>query len=385
MKRNLMDDWLVEQGDKVAVNLGESSIADMAMVTLDLPTLAGSLLNMKLGNTATSGSARLRGAVAATYAGVDGDDVLVTSGVSEALVAIALAHFVPGANAVVPTPAFHALYDVPELVGFIVRKVDLREDEGFRLPVERVVAAIDADTRLVILNSPHNPTGVVYAAGDIAQVADAAAAVGATVVVDQHYRFLARGVGDPADVDAMPGVALLGSIGKCFGCTGLRIGWIVAPAALLERYATIKLLLTHSVSTVSEVIAIAVLERRDILLATIEPIVATNAARLAAMVAASDGAFAFLPNTAGTTAFVRLPYVSDTMAFAQRLLDDTGVLVLPGESFERPGFIRVGLGSDPAVFAIACDALLAAGAADPARRAPTSTLGNAVNQLERMT
>ncbi|MET3438079.1 pyridoxal phosphate-dependent aminotransferase [Sphingomonas sp. 1185] len=365
MKRNLMDDWLVEQGSKVVINLGESSVADISMLALGVPALAKDVLEMKLGNTATRGSIRLRSAIASSYTGIDPADVLVTAGVSEALVAIALAHFVHGANAIVPIPAFHALYDVPELIGFNVRKVDLLEGEGFRLPVDRVIKAIDCKTRLVILNSPHNPTGVVYPAGDIAQIAEAAGAVGATVVVDQHYRFLPRGVGKPADFDALPNVVLLGSIGKCFGCTGLRIGWIVASPALHERYETFKLLLTHSVSAVSEAIAVEILERREILQATIEPVVVTNAARLAEMVAATDGAAAILPDTAGTTAFIHLRQVTDTMAFAQRLLDETGVLILPGESFEQPGFIRVGLGADPASFAIACDALLEAIAGAP--------------------
>lgn len=360
MKRNLMDTWLVEHGAKVLVNLGESSVPDITLGDLADAHLDDRLRTIGLGNADTSGSFRLRSAIAASYSGVDPDQVLVTAGVSEALMTVALAHASPGGNVVVPTPAFHALYDVPELVGYGVRKIDLDESDGFRLPLDELLAAIDRRTRLVILNTPHNPTGVVYPAADIARVVEASRAVGATVVVDQHYRFLACGVGAPADVDAIPDATLLGSIGKCLGCTGLRIGWIVAPPALIDRYATLKLLLTHSVSTVSEAIATSIMERRDALLARIEPMIAANAASLTRMVARSGGAFRLLADTAGTTAFLRLPHVADTMGFAEHLLERAGVLVLPGESFDRPGFVRVGLGADCEKFSVACDALLMA-------------------------
>lgn len=358
---NIMDTWLVENEHLVRVNLGESNVADLHLGEVFPPTeLARELGGITLGNNSTWGSDRLREAVAATYPGTAPDHVLVTAGVSEAIVAVCLAHYVRGANFVIPTPAFHALIDVPEKLGYEIRKVPLQHESNFRLAVDAVVAAIDGRTRIVLLNSPHNPTGAVYAREDILRIADAAADAGAIVVVDEHYRYLPHDASVPwlaSAAGARENIVAFGSVGKCFGCTGLRVGWILAHPRWLERHHHHKLLVTHTIPLLSDRIAAQLLEHRDERLPAIKDGILQNLRRLTRAAAGSDGALVLQPPDAGSVAFVRLPGIPDSFAFAQALLENTGVLVLPGESFELPGFLRIRLGVASAAFDEACGKL----------------------------
>ena len=358
LEANLMDTWLVANHHKTRVNLGESNVRDLCL--RDLPVNAGAdhwLLDVTLGNNSTWGSERLRKAVAETYPSVTPAQVLITAGVSEGIVAVCLTHYEAGANVVMPVPMFHALIDVPEKLGYEVRKLPLSPKDGFRLRPAQIRAALDERTRLVILNSPHNPTGVVYTYEEIMHIADAAQAVGATVVVDEHYRYLSHVPGQEALPSASfgrPNIVTLSSVGKCFGCTGIRVGWIIADSRALERYHHHKLILTHTIPLISDLIAAQILERRRELLDRSKGEIMANLRRLTLLAHDSRGGMVVHTPEAGGVAFVELPGVMDTLGFAQRLLDEHGVLVLPGESFDLPGFIRVRLGVLPEEFDRAC-------------------------------
>ncbi|MBE1162047.1 pyridoxal phosphate-dependent aminotransferase [Dyella acidiphila] len=361
LNTNIMDTWLVENDHKVRINLGESSVQDIRLRDV-LPDIGSEhwIHALSLGNNSTWGSPRLRAAVAASYHSLAADRVLVTAGVSEAVVTVSLAHQQAGANLVIPVPAFHALYDVPEALGYEIRKIALRPEQGFQLPVDEVIGAIDAHTRIVLLNTPHNPTGTVYAPEDILRIADAAEKVGAVVVVDEHYRYLTR---DPAQ-DCIASAAGLrrnivafGSVGKCFGCTGLRVGWIIAEPALLARYHHFKLLVTHTIPLLSDQLGAELLERRHTILPATIATITHNLQRLRQVATNSGGAIDFTDPDGGSTVFARLRDSTDSMSFAQALLDRSGVLVLPGESFDLPGFFRIRLGVTPAEFEQACQAL----------------------------
>ncbi|HJR72301.1 MAG TPA: pyridoxal phosphate-dependent aminotransferase [Luteimonas sp.] len=382
LNTNIMDTWLVENDHKVKVNLGESNVADIRLgdVLSDASWRHG-LERMTLGNNDTRGSSRLRQAIADTYpdSGVGPKNILVTAGVSEAVVAVSLAHQAPGGNLVIPVPAFHALFDVPAMLGYEIRKVALDAKADFRLPVEAILAAIDSRTRIVLLNSPHNPTGAVYARHEIETVAEAAQAVGAIVVVDEHYRYLPFGPDEdwiPSAAGMRENIVAMGSVGKCFGCTGIRVGWIVTDEERLERYHHYKLLLTHTIPVLSDRIACELLDRRRELLPAIRRDIAANLRRLEATVARGNGLLKLYSPDAGSTAFVQLCGMPDSLAFAQNLLDATGVLALPGESFDLPGFLRLRLGIAPEDFARACDGIetaLARAHAKPTRTAHAQT------------
>jgi aspartate/methionine/tyrosine aminotransferase len=358
---NLMDTWLVENDHLVRFNLGESNVDDLRLGDVLAATSdVKALLGLTLGNNSTWGSDRLRQAVAATYPGFAATNVLATAGVSEAVVLSCLAHRTPGANFVIPTPAFHALIDVPRELGYEVRTIPLRPDAGFALDADAVIAAIDGRTRIVLLNSPHNPTGRVYDHEAVVRIANAAHAVGAVVIADEHYRYLPH-AGDAAwlrsAADAHNNVVSFGSVGKCFGCTGLRVGWIVAHERLLAAYHQHKLLITHTIPLISDSIAATLLERRQAILPRIRQRILANLERLGQAARRSGGAMVLYPPDAGSVAFLELPGVPDTLTFAQTLLEATGVLVLPGESFDLPGFLRIRLGLPCEDFSAACDAL----------------------------
>jgi len=360
---NIMDTWLVENDHKVRVNLGESNVSDLRLCDV-LPRADDQnwLHDLTLGNNSTWGSLKLRQAVADTYPGISSTNVLVTAGVSEAVVVACLTHYEPGANFIIPVPAFHSLFDVPEKLGYEIRKISLRQESEFRLCTDSIIEAIDAKTRIILLNSPHNPTGIVYSHDDIAKIARAANEVGALVIVDEHYRYLpydASREWTESSALTQENIVTLGSVGKCFGCTGIRVGWIIASDKLLDRYHHHKLLVTHTIPVISDRIAAELLIRRRDFLPRTRAEIAQNIQRLNIAASRSDGAIRLHVPDAGSIAFVELRDVKNTLAFTQKLLDEFGILVLPGESFDSPGFIRLRLGISPTAFDEACDRIQA--------------------------
>ena len=201
-----------------------------------------------------SGTPVLREAVAAhqrRFWGLDvePDDVLVTTGATEAIAACVMALAGPGDEVVVVEPYFDSYAAVVALAGARRRTVVLRPEAGFALEREALAAAFTDRTRVVLLNSPHNPTGRVLDRAELGAVAELAAAHGAVVVSDEVYEHQTH---DPArphvPVATLPGMAqrtlTVGSAGKTFSVTGWKVGWVHGPRELVAAVRAVKQYLT---------------------------------------------------------------------------------------------------------------------------------------------
>ncbi len=360
IKLNLMDEWLVEN-ERARYNLGESGVSNMSMADVleTTPDALARIAAIDFDHNDTRGSRRLRGEIALLYDNRDVADILVTTGVSEALFLYFQHRFRPGANVVVVTPTFHSLYDAPEAIGYAVRRVPVRFEDKFRLPVEEIVACVDADTVAVVLNSPNNPTGAVV---DPQGMKALLRRIPCEILVDEHYRLISLDQRHPV----LPSLSSLsdriisvGSFGKCLGAVGLRVGWMVAPGRLIEEIHALKLMTTHAISKLVDHLACEILSRRSSLVPPLRNRIAANVGYFTEAVKRLPDALDWVPPVAGTVGLPRLTAApSDSMAFAQRLLGDYDVLVLPGESFEMPGFFRIRLGVDEQDFRYATDAIV---------------------------
>lgn len=181
---------------------------------------------------------------------VDADtQVLVTTGATEALAAAVLALAGPGDEVLTLEPYYDSYAAVVAMAGATHTTAPLRPtSDGFRLDVEALERAVTGRTRVLLLNSPHNPTGAVLRRDELAAVARVAVAHDLVVVTDEVYEHLVFGV-EHVPVATLPGMAgrtlTISSSGKTFSFTGWKIGWVTGPAELVAAVRTVKQFLTY--------------------------------------------------------------------------------------------------------------------------------------------
>jgi aspartate/methionine/tyrosine aminotransferase len=304
--------------------------------------------DLRLGYTESPGDPDLRAEIAKLYERVGPDDVLVFSGAEEAIFALHNVVLGPGDHAVVVRPAYQSLAEVARAAGAEITRLDLHEDAGWRLDTDEVRSSLRPNTRLILANEPHNPTGGLSDRATFDELAALAAESGAHLVVDEVYRFLEFDAAErlPAAADATPRGVSIGVMSKSFGLAGLRIGWIATrDRDLLARLAAFKDYTTICNSAPSEVLALIALRARDRVLARSRGIVEANVALLDGFFQRWRGVFEWVRPRGGSVGFPRLLSDRSIDSVAAELVESTGVLILPGTLFGDAGsHFRVGFG-----------------------------------------
>src|SRR4051794_5531225 len=185
------------------------------------------------------------------FYGLDPDpdtQVLVTAGATEAIAATLLALTGPGDEVVVLEPYYDAYAACIEIAGATRRTVPLRFPD-YVLEPGALAAVVGPRTRAILLNTPHNPTGHVLSAGELAEVASMAIERDLLVITDEVYEHLLFDGRRHVPIATLPGMAqrtlTISSAGKTFSVTGWKIGWISGPAELVEAVTTVKQFLTY--------------------------------------------------------------------------------------------------------------------------------------------
>jgi aspartate/methionine/tyrosine aminotransferase len=290
----------------------------------------------------------LRAAIAGLYERVSAEDILVFSGAEEAIFALHNVLLEPGDHAVVVRPAYQSLAEVALAAGAEVSRVDLSETDGWRLDADAVRATLRPNTRMILVNEPHNPTGSLADQATFDRLAELASESGARLIVDEVYRFLEFDPADrlPAGADALETGVSIGVMSKSFGLAGLRIGWVATrDRDLLARLARFKDYTTICSSAPAEVLALIALRARERVLARCRAIVETNLALLDGFFGRWAGTFEWVRPRGGSIGFPRLAADVRVDRFAEDLVRDTGVLILPGTVFADAGnHFRLGFG-----------------------------------------
>lgn len=303
---------------------------------------------LRLGYTESTGHPLPRAEIASLYETIEADDVLVFAGAQEAIFCLSHALVGPGDHAIVTWPGYQSLYEVARSAGADVTLHELHESDGWALDVDRLRRALRPETRLVVVNAPHNPTGMLPTHAEWRELTELCDQAGVHLLADEVYRGLEV---DPADrlaagCDALGRGVSLGVMSKSFAMAGLRIGWLATrDRDLLARCAALKDYTTICSSAPSEVLALIGLRARDRVIARSRAIVEANMARLDEFFAAWAGTFDWVRPRGGSIGFPRLTADVPIDVFVADLMEDEGVLLIPGSVFGHPGnHFRIGFG-----------------------------------------
>ncbi|MEI6874860.1 MAG: aminotransferase class I/II-fold pyridoxal phosphate-dependent enzyme [Spirochaetota bacterium] len=321
---------------------------------------AEGLLDLRLGYTETRGSPALRRDIAALYAegsrgGPGPEGIFVHAGAEEAVLNFCLATINPGDRVIVNEPAYQSLSELPRWRGAELDSWRVRED-GSRwfLDPDELGRLLSKKTKAVIINLPHNPTGALATRGEFEAIVSHCRKAGVILFVDEVYRHLelkeSRRL--PPACEAYENGVSLNVLSKSAGLAGLRLGWLATRRAdILEAVAVVKDYNSICASAPSEYLAGIAVRNFEAITAKNRRLCADNLALLEAFVARHPDFISWVPPEASSIGFPRLAgraeldFASDAEAMALRLLEDRGVLLLPGAyyGYDRRHF-RIGYG-----------------------------------------
>lgn len=292
------------------------------------------------------GFSPLRDAIAA-FQHVAEECVLVSDGTSLANYAVLAALAGPGDRILVETPTYSALAEIPRFLGASVERLARRPEDGWAPRLEEIRRSLDASgppVRAVALTRLHNPSGAELPSGFLEELAALAEARDFHVLLDEVYLDF---------IDARPGHRFsprflsTGSLTKVYGFGGLRIGWVLSDAKTLEPVRELSFYLAVNASAPSQLAALRILAQRERFLQRARDLSSRGRLIVQEWIAARDDV-SWVPPAGGLVCFVRLHHVSDTVAFAARLLESSGVALAAGEHFGMPGWARIGVGIEEA-------------------------------------
>ncbi|MFI6933914.1 pyridoxal phosphate-dependent aminotransferase [Streptomyces sp. NPDC050287] len=265
-------------------------------------------------------------------------EVLVTAGATEAIAAALLALVEPGDEVVALEPYYDSYAACIAMAGGTRVPVTLRPHEGsFRLDLDELRAAVTDRTRLLLINTPHNPTGTVLTREELATIAELAVERDLLVVTDEVYEHLVFDEAEHVPLATFPGMGertiTIGSAGKTFSFTGWKVGWITAPPGLVTAVRSAKQFLTYVSSGPFQY---AVAEALALPNSYFETFRQDMQAKRDILAAGLRGAGFEVYDTAGTyfiTTDIRPLGESDGFAFCRSLPERAGVVAIPNAVF----------------------------------------------------
>jgi aspartate/methionine/tyrosine aminotransferase len=359
----LLDEWLAQKHDAdppIEFDLGSST--GPVWTLRELLSLSGdfeSLLDTELLYTPSAGTRELRQAIAALE-GTDPDCVQVVTGAAEALLLLFFSTAGDGANVILPQPGFPTNDALAESLGIEARHYVLRPENQFRIDLEEIRRLVDRNTRLLLVNSPHNPTGAVISDGEMESLHDFCFDAGVQFVCDQVYHPIYHG---PSTRSAarLPHATVLGDFSKALCLSGLRTGWIVEPDPVRRhQYLNARSYFTVSNTVLGERLAALALARHKTIYARARHIASANLAMLDSFFAAHSDVLHWVRPRGGMTAF---PWIAgaavdtgDARPFCQAAMK-RGILLAPGDCFGMPAHFRIGFAASGERFAAAIERL----------------------------
>ena len=346
--------------NSVEINLTESGIEPLSLKELMNPKELEELLNLPLGYGYTQGTPLLRQRISNLYEGVDENNILVTSGSSEAIFLSALLTVSKDDRVVMMTPNYLSFNGVAEALGAEVDYVPLLKKEKWEWDLDCLDEAVSDKTKVISVCNPNNPTGSVLNLEQMLKIVEIAGRVGAYLLVDEVYIGAELGSNLTKSFLGMYEKTIVTSgLSKSYAHPGLRIGWIISGKRFVEEAWAIKDYTTIASSSLSQHIATKVLEPETItkLRSRTKVLLNKNLETFSKWILPYSNHLSFLKPEAGGFAFVEYDMDINSTDLVHDLRKNEGVFIVPGDSFGIDKYFRIGLGHESIGFSKGLDLL----------------------------
>lgn len=341
----------------ITYNMGETCVDSLSIAEIALgethSRLVESLLAKKLTYGHIKGSPELRSGIAALYDSPDitAENIVVTNGAIGANFLLFYTMVNPDDHVVVVGPTYQQLSSVPRMFGAKVDIFDIELENGYLPDLGRLRQLFqEKHLKLLVINNPNNPTGYVWETDTLGKIVELCKEFDVAIMSDEVYRplfhFQATEPVKSLVNFAYDKVIATGSMSKAFSLAGLRLGWIVTRntdyiAGFFEKrdYNIISVLM------LDDYIASVALANKEKILERNHSICQKNLEHLDAFIDACKGRAEWKRPRGGSTCFIKVHIDKSTLSLAEDLAENHGVLVVPGEVFDMPGWLRIGFGN----------------------------------------
>jgi len=340
--------WMNEFELKCTYNLAETccesiTIAELLELSGQNQNNIKDLLSLKMTYGAIEGSDRLRNAIAALYSTQTPGNTLVTHGTIGANSLVYQSLVSRGDKVISMVPSYQQHYSIPASVGANVHKLQLNAENSFLPDIDQLAKLVTADTRLIALTNPNNPTGSLIQDDMLNDIAAIARKADAWILCDEVYRGI-----DQTDPGTTASIADLyekgistASLSKVFSLAGLRLGWLSAPLEVIEAVMLHRDYNTISVGIINDHLASLALENWQPILERNRALTRTNLSILSDWV---DGEplVNWVKPQSGTVALLQYDLDIPSRELCVNLIKETGVMLTPGSAMEMEGYVRIG-------------------------------------------
>jgi aspartate/methionine/tyrosine aminotransferase len=343
LKPFLLDTWLDQYEHNIEFNLGAST--GPVWTVNEILALADDqtrhrFLNHDLVYSRVGGADTLCEAIAEMQQ-VPVETVQVVTGAAEGILLVMWHAAEPGANVILPLLGFATFSAIPQSLGLETRFYHLRRENGFRIDPKEIQRLADSKTKLILINSPHHPTGATISDAEMEALHDFAAERGIQLVCDEVYHPIYHG--RPAKSAArLPHATVIGDLSKALSLPGVRTGWIIEPnAKRRQQYWTGRAYFTITNSTTGEILSEIAIRKREVVLGRTREVCTRSLKLLERFMADHRDTIGWIPPQGGMTGFPWLVSEENARPFCQAAAE-RGILLAPGDCFDAPPHFRLG-------------------------------------------
>ena len=325
--------------------------------SLDLPTILSLATaehrklwdTLSLGYTESNGLTALRESIASLYKNITADDTLIIAP-EEGIYITMQSQLSTGDEVIVTWPGYQSLYEIAQSKGCSINKweVEHTDERGWYFDVNQLPTLITPKTRMLVINTPHNPTGAHFSQEEFQTIVAFAKEHNLLLFSDEMYRYLEFSEADrlPCASELYENAISLCGMSKSFNMPGLRMGWLtVQNKEIMKKLANYKDYTTICSSAPSEILALIGLQAHKQLAVQNIALIQKNIAVIHDFVAQHHKLLSWSPPRAGSVGLIKWHGNETVDELALRMIDETGVMILPSSTYHYdPSYFRVGLG-----------------------------------------
>ena len=340
--------WMNAYENNCTYNLAETCVKSLTIKELislsgDPEKVWDDIYNMQMTYGDIEGSRKLKEGLTKLYKNQKPENITLTHGAIGANDLVINAIVEPHDRVISVLPTYQQLYSIPESLGADVKICQLKPENQFLPDLKELRSYVNERTTLICINNPNNPTGALMDEAMLKKIVEIAESCGAWILCDEAYRGLNH-EGESYSVamaDLYEKGVSVGTFSKTFSLAGLRMGWVCANKQFIERINRRRDYNTISCGKIDDYLASLAIQNQNKIVERNIKIVKDNAEVLDKWVN-SEPHISYIKPKAGTTAFLKYDMNLKSVALCLKLLEETGVMLLPGSAMDMEGYLRIG-------------------------------------------